>query len=200
MKIVSIILSAILLTLSNFAHAGVWYKWHATNHVAPFGISLLLEFDAAAVKAGSFQMQIDEIDLEQAYPQSGLLRLMYNPGTEPGAGIHWDFRTGIRAPGPTILNMNVDFGPGNLLTGHIYAHNFDSQFGMTTGLGNGPHFTIYEAESDAGMNGCGWVTPDAAPCSGATGLIRQIPEPGSLPLLALGLTGLLAARRKIVGR
>lgn len=197
MKLVTSILGSILFTLSGLANAGVIYKWYPTNDVAPRGISLLLEFDTATVKSGSFEMQIDQENLEVYYPPSGLMSLSYNPGTEVGAGIYWDFRKGTTLPGPVKLDMRVSFKPGNHLTGYIYAHNFDSQFGMSTGIGNGPNFTVFEAESDAGMNGCGWTTRDTIPCFGATGQIRQVPEPSSTLLLGLAGLGLLAARRKV---
>lgn len=198
MQFVSIILGIILLTGSGLANAGVWYQWHATNNAAPHGISLLLEFDHAAIQNGAFQMQID-IDnnnyaTDTIFPQSGLLSLRYSTGT--GGAIHWNPREGITSPGPVLLNMSVTFNPGNHLTGHIYAHNFDSQFGMATGIAGSPHFTIYEAESDAGMNGCGWTAPNDVPCSGATGQIRRIPEPASTALLGLGVLGMLVTRRR----
>lgn len=196
MKFATTLLCCILLTASNLAHAGIWYQWHATNKVAPRGISLLLEFDTAVVKSGAFQMQISIHDnapyLDTIFPQSGLLSLVYGTGT--GGGIHWNPREGITSPGPVILNMNVGFGPGNHLTGTIYAHNFDSQFGMSTNFGNGPNFTIFEAESDAGMNGCGWVSPDRTPCFGATGQIRRIPEPATIALLSLSAFGAILTR------
>lgn len=198
MKFISTLLCGTLLAASNLANAGIWYQWHATNHLAPHGISLILEFDPAVVKAGTFQMQLDisdnEYTLDPVYEQSGLLNLSYSGGL--GGGIYWKPRKGITDPGPVRLNMNVSFGPGNHLTGHIYAFNFDSQFGMTTDLAKSPHFMIYAAESDAGMNGCGWASAGQTPCYGATGQIRRIPEPASVALLGLGAVGLIATRRR----
>lgn len=195
MKIIVSIIGLGLLMVSGFVNAGIWYKWHATNNDVPRKIELLLEFSPEVVSAGSFQMQIEAYDLNASYPQSGLLSLRYSPGTE-GGGIYWTPRTGINYPGPTILDMSVQFNPGRHVTGRIYAFNFDSMFSMATDTLHGPNFTIYDAESDAGMNGCGFTTGYKVPCYGATGQIRQIPEPGSVALLGLGVLGLIAARRK----
>lgn len=203
MRRLSILFGSFLMSLSGLANAGVWYQWHATNHVAPFGITLMLEFDPAAVKAGSFSMQFNEISNEHnpnhIYPTSGLLTLSYTTGT--GGGITWKPREGITSPGPAILDMHIVFSPGFHLSGHLYAHNFDSQFGIATGNGSDPNFTLYQASSDAGMNGCGWPSSEA-PCFGATGQLRQIPEPGTIAMLGLGLgaVGLLGARRRPAAR
>jgi len=186
-----------LLSASPLATAGVWYKWHATNDIAPRGISLLLEFDRAVVRSGTFQMRIDVDDnafRDTVFPQSGLLGFYYGTGTE--GEITWKPRKGITDPGPLILDMDIRFGPGRHLTGGIYAHNYNSQFGMSTGFMGGPNFTIYEAESDAGMKGCGWASEEGRPCFGATGQIRQIPEPASIALVGLGVLGAALSRRR----
>jgi hypothetical protein len=198
MKCVTSLLCGILLTASSIANAGVWYKWQATNDAAPLGISLLLEFDHAVVRSGALRMQIDVDDnwpyLNTIFPQSGLLSFFYETGT--GGGIYWNPRKGITDPGPVILDMDVGFGPGKHLTGSIYAHNFDSQFGMSTGFAGGPNFIIYEADSDAGMNGCGGYSIGEVPCIGATGQIGRVPEPVSIALLGLGAFSAALTRRR----
>ncbi|UVW26919.1 PEP-CTERM sorting domain-containing protein [Massilia sp. H6] len=202
MKSIQSLIACMLLMLSGSANAGVWYQWHATNDVTPLGITLSLEFDTAVVQSGAFQMNIAIQNngpwLDTIFPQSGLLNFSYGTGT--GGGIHYAPRQGISSPGPVILDMSVAFGPGNHLTGHIHAHNFDSQFRMATSGETGPNFTIYEAESDAGMRGCGWAAPGKLPCFGASGQIRRIPEPASIALLGLGALGIITVRRRTAQR
>lgn len=195
MKFITCLLTFLACLTCNIAHAGIFYKWHATNDVAPTGFHLLLEFDPAVVRAGSFTMSFDHEEPHGGYPTSGLRSLVMG-FDDSHVGINWTPRQPSGDPGPHILSMNVRFTPDGYLTGGIRASNFDSSFGMSSGMTDEYGFYLSQVSSDYFFGGCDHG--NMATCVGATGQIRQVPEPQTIGLLALGLVGLAVARRKAV--
>ena len=175
-------LSVCLLPLSS--QAGVIYKWRALNNETPRGITLELEFDANTVASGEFSMTL-AAGTEEPLAKHGLLGLRYAfPGTNNPlyySAAEDSFRYGLGE-----LDIQITFEKGGYLSGYIYANDAQHHIGMNS---MGRKFTIFDANSDEGMPlaECGWQSD--IPCAGATGHIRRsdVPEPGSIGLLGIGL-------------
>lgn len=184
-------LVAVTLLLGSAAsHAGIIYEWQPVNKKEPHGIVLRLEFDEATVASGSFQMRIESGDTS-IRPNSGLISLHYE-FLNTLLPMHYEPRVAPFVGGHGTLDMNVRFAPGKLLSGWIEALDTHSHFIMGSSLhGKAPVFTI-TAAADQGM--CGRLPGD--PCSGATGVIRQVPEPAPLALLGIGALSVFAAGRR----
>jgi len=198
MKLASLLAAAALL-LPLASHAGVIYEWRARDDGTPRDIVLRLEFTQAAVDDGSFRFLLPFGDGASAYPDSGLLMLEYLiPG---GPAMRYAPPTEKFRDGLGMLDIDLRFEADGHLSGRIHANNAESHFIMGS---TGKIFTIYDANSDAGMDGagCSWNMP--GPCAGATGVLRdtrlaELPEPRSAGLMlagALAAFGALRIRRR----
>lgn len=192
MKIKSILSVAVLLLASVSAQAGVIYEWKPVKKQSPSHFVMKLEFDDATVKNGFFSLHIDgETDNTETRPDSGLLGFYlpytnYQPRTELfNHGMDFGF-----------LHMDVQFVEGKFLSGSIRYFDFQTQLNMASDLqGNpGPLFEISEANADYEMGDC--AGPTGIICSGGTGYLRQVPEPGTVGLLGLGLLAAYTVRRR----
>lgn len=183
-------LSLCLLPLAS--QAGVIYEWRALNHETPRGITLQLEFDQSTIDSGAFSYAFQqEFDFETPPVGSGLLGLRYIfPGVFEEMRYSWDKGFANRLG---FLDMELSFDANGYLSGFIHANNSEHHVIM---LSTGNRFTVLDANSDQGMPGagCDWMVE----CSGAVGQIRRadIPEPGSLALLGIGLLSAASLRRK----
>jgi hypothetical protein len=167
-----------------------------TNDETPSGITFRVEFDRKTVNEGAFQLEFANENRGSKVPKRGLLTLHY---TFPGMSNDMDYSSkGGRGYsfGRGYLDMDVQFTEDGFLTGIIYANDTNSDIRLES-VGN--EFTVVHADSDEGMNGCGWAYETV--CSGATGYFQrvratEVSEPASIALLALGAAGLVNTRRR----
>ena len=196
MNLKSCVAALSLCLLPLVSQAGVIYEWRSLNNETPRGITLQLEFDQRTTNSGAFSFMIDEENaFEGKRPDTGLLGLRYSFPDHPGyQAMAYSAAEGF-GNGLGKLTMEVRFEKSGFLSGYIYANNAQHHFTMDS---TGSVFTILDANSDQGMPsaGCGWTVD--IDCTGASGQIRRadIPEPGSLALMGLGLFAAAAMRRK----
>jgi len=170
------------------SHAGVIYEWHPITNESPKDFALTLEFDEETVRTGSIDLSISRSGVGGGYifPDSGLISLRYPRGM---------FEFSPRVPSSSNLGesvgMHLNFEPGGLLSGYVRGSNYQEQFYIAS---IGTLFTVLDANSDSPMLNC--PMPRAYQCAGATGEMRQVPEPMPLALLAVGAAAAVGVRRR----
>lgn len=192
MRFKSLVLASALCLASIGSQAGVFYEWRPLDGKLPQHVTLRMEFSKAAVSSGKLDFQVQQYDWAESYPDAGLLSIYFStPGVSPISyrPAKEQFRDGLG-----MLDLSLNFGSDGFLSGYIHANDANSNFEMNS-LGN--LFTILDARSDQGMDGagCGW---DLDSCNGATGQLQRVdvPEPGSVALLGIGLLAAVGFRRK----
>lgn len=192
MRFKSLVLASLLSLASIASQAGVLYEWRPLNGELPRDVTLRMEFTEAAVASGGLDFHVPEGDWPDSYPDAGLISIYFStPGNAP---ISYRPAAGKFRYGLGMLDLNLSFDRGGLLSGYIYANDAHSHFEMVS---QGGLFTILDARSDGGMEGAGCGS-DWKMCRGATGQLQRVdvPEPGSIALLAIGLLGTFGIRSK----
>jgi hypothetical protein len=210
MNIKSWLAAASFCLLPLTANAGVIYEWQALNDQTPQGITLQLEFDQSTVNSGAFSFNLRDFEIGER-PAGGLLSLRYEFAPINGDGLmtytNKDGFDGDPDGMYGLLEMDLRFEAGGFLSGFIYANDIEQHFGMAS---DGNIFTVFTADSDGGMESCGWLTE--VECGGAAGYLRradmaspgnevpdsgtEVPEPGTLALLGLGALAASRGRRR----
>lgn len=192
MRFKSLVLASSLCLASISSQAGVVYEWRPLNGELPQHVTLRMEFSNAAVASGQLNFQVPLYDWEESYPDAGLLSIYFStPGVAPMSyrPTEEQFRYGLGT-----LDLDLTFNSGGFLSGRIYANDAHSHFRMNS---QGSLFTILDARSDEDMSGAGcgenWEI-----CNGATGQLQRVdmPEPGSVALLGIGMLAALRFRRR----
>ena len=177
-KLIACALAALSIHASS--QANVVYEWQGNNNAAPYNLTLRMEFTDAAFAAGAVHVWARQY---QFLPNTGLVAFHY---TVPGPAQPISYLPTERPFGEgELLDMDIVFEKDLTLSGNFKAIGIESHVFMDS---VGSLFTVTNANSDAGMVSAGCAPLTA--CAGATGVFRQVPEPGSM---ALVFTGLLAA-------
>lgn len=162
------------------SQANVVYEWQGNNDATPYNITMRMEFSEAAFDAGRLSLRMRENDFD---PESGLVNFYYKAPGKPRP-ITYSTREHAFGEGD-LLEMDIVFLDDLTLSGSFKAFNFESHIFMESASNL---FTVTYANSDATM-----IDAGCAPwsnCAGGTGVFRQVPEPGSIALVGLGLLGL----------
>ncbi len=195
MKIKSYIAAAALSLMPLLSQAGVVYEWKPTNDVAPRGITFTLEFEESTVQGGVFNFALtgEEFQYFTPQPNLGLISFGFDVG---GAYTSFSRQYGYETdPGYNVggLEMDVSFGSNGIMEGFIRMNSWQTGFTM---ISEGGVFTVYDLKSDGPVGGCDFM--QETECTGASGVIRRtdVPEPGSLALIGIGLFAASRMRRK----
>lgn len=161
------------------SRANVVYEWHGNNDATPYNITMRMEFSDAAYDAGRLTLKMREHDFDA---DAGLVNFYYKAPGKPRPITYDRDRTFGEGD---LLEMDIVFLDDLTLSGSFKAFNFESHIFMESANNL---FTVTYANSDATM-----IDAGCAPwsnCAGGTGVFRQVPEPGSIALMGLGLLGL----------
>lgn len=178
------------------SHADVMYKWVGEQNGKPANVAMTLVFSDAAVAAGSlsYHVQPGRPDGSAAltsfyFKVDGINPMTYTP--TQGSGYYDWWR----------MDLDLRFDPAGYLAGSIFANDQNSDFTVADKDGT---FAFSAMHSDQNPSGSLLSCGGDLSCTGSSGrLVRMdgvagadapaagdVPEPGSLALVGLGLLAL----------
>jgi hypothetical protein len=181
MNIKTLVAATALCVTSLSTQAGVVYEWQSVNSANPTPFKLHIEFDDDVVRSESISETIWGTGMVN--PTSSLISLevgpfYYAPRTRPM--FIWE-----------DVELSLTFGSDGLLRGRMALTNSQGHLWLAS---QGDIFTVTAADNDSSTFHCPIDAPH--PCFGAAGVIRQVPEPGSLSLIGLGIAVFAGLRRR----
>jgi hypothetical protein len=182
------------LSIHTSSHADVMYTWSSAANGTPVDVSMTLVFSDDAVAQGALSYHVNPMQTTSSV--SGLKYFWF--GADNLYRTTYDPTKSLFAGGTGYLDLNLQFNPAGYLTGRIYANDQNSDVTLasnTAGL-----FTISAMHSDQdpmgtriscdGKPGCTWSSGALERVTMMQAAASQVPEPGSLALIGLGMLGL----------
>lgn len=191
-----LLLAALMALLMSNAFAGVTYTWRtvfADDQHLPLNVWMTIVFTEEAVRSGGVSFEADScIVLEPEYcfkdPNGPIQWFAFSGGENRDFGLspqdYFNIDQGLRIEGQFV---------GNRFEGSIWAKEVHTEVFIDGGV---VQYLWSEYAFSDPNDPCGMIPEE---CSGAQGVIETdalpVPEPSSIVLLGLALSGFMIARR-----